>query len=87
VRRWGRKASATLKRQRQHLGEMLPPQDERHKKLAEAVAQGVARWISLLRDRARREPSGMLHLLKARPYPRRSTGRALRNPQWVHERR
>jgi hypothetical protein len=41
VRRWGRKALATLKRQQQRLGQMLPPQDERHKKLAEAVAQGV----------------------------------------------
>jgi hypothetical protein len=75
VRQWGRKALATLKRHQQRLGQMLPPQDERHKKLAEAVAQGVARWISLLRDRARQERSGMLCLLKARPRSARSAFR------------
>jgi hypothetical protein len=42
VRRWGRKAAATLKRQGERLvGVILPPQDAQHKKLSEAMAQGV----------------------------------------------
>jgi hypothetical protein len=53
ARHAGRKAAATLKRQRQRLVEVLQPKDELQAKLA----QGAADWLGRGGGRTRRRPS------------------------------
>jgi hypothetical protein len=92
LRRWGQNALDHLQGHRVAVAGSLQPKNEIETKLAQGLADGFTRWLSLLRDRVEREQDVLLRLWAAAPRDARSATRLgcrlvgmFRDEAWMEE--
>jgi hypothetical protein len=92
LRRWGQNALDHLQGHRVQVAGSLQPKNEIETKLAQGLADGFTRWLSLLRDRVEREQDVLLRLWAAAPRDARSATRLgcrlvgmFRDEAWMEE--
>jgi hypothetical protein len=92
VRRWGRNVREQLRVRKARVTEVLVPKNDHQAKLAQGIAEGFGRWMTLLRGQLDRERAGLLRIWACSPQDARSVAQLgcrlialFRDEAWIEQ--